>query len=96
MSGALRIPQAGEASSFADRVASALAERRPAMEPDGGGVDLVEVRAGVVTMRVVGSCVSCPSRPLSSGALERRLRERVPEVSGVRVMYPAPRTGRSS
>ncbi len=88
MTSALQIPHADEATSLAERVASALEELRVAMQPDGGGVELVEVKDGVVILRLVGSCLFYPSRAWSAGALERRLSERVPDVSCVKVVYP--------
>ena len=33
----------------------------PAMEADGGGVDLVSVNDGVVSVKFKGACLLCPS-----------------------------------
>ena len=82
------------AVSFADRVTAAIDELRVAMEPDGGGVEIVRVTADAVTLQLVGSCLFCPSRALSAGALERGLRERVPDLARVDILYPTPEAAR--
>ena len=58
---------------------------RPAMQADGGDVELVGVSPeGNVQIRFHGACVGCPSSHLTLQAgLERNLRERVPEVKSV-------------
>ena len=58
---------------------------RPAIQSDGGDVELVEVRDdGTVVLRFHGACVGCPSSNITlQTGLERQLRDRLPEVSGV-------------
>jgi len=58
---------------------------RPAIQADGGDVELVGVEPdGTVTLRFRGACVSCPSRNITlQGSIEHNLRERVPEVRAV-------------
>jgi len=58
---------------------------RPALQSDGGDVELVDVsNDGVVRVRFHGACVGCPSSSLTLQAgIERNLKERVPEVTGV-------------
>lgn len=34
---------------------------RPAMEADGGGIDLVSVQNGIVNIKFKGACLLCPS-----------------------------------
>lgn len=54
---------------------------RPALQADGGDVQLVDVVDGVVQLRLVGACHGCPCamQTLHNG-IERYLKERVPEV----------------
>lgn len=54
---------------------------RPALQADGGDVELVDVVDGVVQLRLVGACHGCPcaAETLHRG-IERYLKERVPEV----------------
>ena len=56
---------------------------RPAVQADGGDLELVEVtKDGVVTVRFHGACVGCPSSGLTLQAgIERTLQQ---HVSGVR------------
>jgi Fe-S cluster biogenesis protein NfuA len=58
---------------------------RPAVQADGGDIELVEVtRQGVVQIRFHGACHGCPSSHMTlQMGIERNLRERVPEVTQV-------------
>lgn len=66
------------------RIVPILARLRPALQTDGGSVELVDVVDGVVTIRLMGSCTDCASttRALRQG-LERAIRAEVPEITGV-------------
>jgi Fe-S cluster biogenesis protein NfuA len=60
---------------------------RPAVQADGGDLELVEldVEAGVVEVQLQGSCSSCAiSATTLQGGVERILRERLPWVTEVR------------
>ena len=74
-----------EAASLHQRVDQVLARIRPAVQSDGGDVELVEVTdAGVVKVRLHGACVGCPSATMTlKMGIERSVRERVPEVTAV-------------
>jgi Fe-S cluster biogenesis protein NfuA len=68
-----------------ESVELALNEIRPALEADGGDVELVEVSdQGVVKVRLTGACAGCPMgmQTLKLG-IEKQLKEKVPEVSEV-------------
>jgi Fe-S cluster biogenesis protein NfuA len=58
---------------------------RPAVQSDGGDLELVEVTDdGVVKIRLHGACVGCPSSTMTLHmGVERTLREKVPEVVAV-------------
>lgn len=68
-----------------ERVAEIIEAIRPAVQGDGGDIELVDVDAqGVVQLRLHGACVGCPSSTMTLAlGIERHLRERVPEVSEV-------------
>ena len=68
-----------------ERVEAVLGRIRPAVQSDGGDVELVEITAGnVVRVRLHGACVGCPSSQMTlTMGIERTLRENVPEVVGV-------------
>lgn len=65
-----------------ERVQAALDLIRPALQADGGDVELVEVcDDGVVKVRLVGACRGCPMSQLTlANGVERVLKEQVPEV----------------
>ena len=74
-----------EESSMKERVEQALDKVRPALQADGGDVELVEVGAnGVVKVRLKGACGGCPMSQLTlKMGIERVLRKEVPEVKAV-------------
>lgn len=69
-----------------DKVSETLEAIRPAVQADGGDVFLrdVDEATGVVTVELVGACVSCPAstQTLKAG-LERILKDRVEGVTAV-------------
>jgi Fe-S cluster biogenesis protein NfuA len=58
---------------------------RPAVQSDGGDLELVEVTAdGVVRIRLHGACVGCPSSSITlQVGIERNLKAHIPEVRAV-------------
>ncbi|MCH2145909.1 MAG: NifU family protein [Phycisphaerales bacterium] len=74
-----------EEQDLQSRVGGVLELMRPAIKEDGGDVELVDISPdGVVKIRFLGACIGCPSssHTLHQG-IERLLKERVPEVTGV-------------
>ena len=73
------------ASDTFDEVAAVIRQLRPAVQSDGGDIELVEVcEDGVVKVRLHGACIGCPSAALTlKMGVERTLRENVPEVTQV-------------
>lgn len=65
-----------------ERVEKALERIRPALQADGGDVELVEVTEdGVVKVKLVGACRGCPMSQLTlANGVERVVKEDVPEV----------------
>lgn len=66
-----------------ERVEEALQFIRPALQNDGGDIELVEVDegSGVVTVRLTGACGGCPMSQMTlKMGVERVLKEAVPEV----------------
>jgi Fe-S cluster biogenesis protein NfuA len=68
-----------------ERVQSVINLIRPAVQADGGDIELVDVSPqGVVQIRFHGACHGCPSSTMTlQMGIERNLRERVPEVRQV-------------
>lgn len=67
------------------RVEEALDEVRPALNADGGGVELIDVTVdGKVTVRLSGACGGCPMSQMTlKMGIEKTLKKRVPEVKEV-------------
>ncbi len=70
-----------------DRVEEALDSIRPALQADGGDVDLIDVdeEKGIVTVQLQGACSGCPSAQITLAmGVERAIKEKVPEIKEVR------------
>ena len=67
------------------QVAQVLELVRPALQADGGDLELVDVTEdGVVKVKMLGHCAGCPMSQMTiQGAVERTLKERIPEVKRV-------------
>ena len=79
---------AAESTADADlksRVEGAMNLVRPAIQADGGDVELVDVSAdGIVKIRFHGACCGCPSANMTlHGGIKRVLLEKVPQVRQV-------------
>ncbi|MDQ4124538.1 MAG: NifU family protein [Actinomycetota bacterium] len=71
-------------TSVEDRVREALEAIRPAIQMDGGDIELVGIHEGTVTVRLLGTCEACPISPVTlRHGVERVLRERVPGITDV-------------
>ena len=68
-----------------NEVRQALENIRPALQADGGDVELVEVTEdGVVRVRLQGACQGCPMATMTvKETIERMLKEQVPGVAEV-------------
>ncbi|ANY65248.1 NifU family protein [Paenibacillus algorifonticola] len=68
-------------STMYDEVLDVLDKLRPFLQRDGGDVELVDVEDGIIKLRLMGACGSCPSSTITLKAgIERALLE---EVEGV-------------
>jgi len=70
-----------------EKVEAALEKIRPALQADGGDVELVDVNDGVVKVRLTGACAGCPMSTMTLKAgVERIVKEEVPEVKEVQAV----------
>ncbi len=61
--------------SYEAAVEELLDTIRPAMQADGGDVELVSIEGGTVSVRLKGMCLLCPSASLTlKDGIERTLR----------------------
>jgi len=77
-------PSAG--GSVKEQVADLIAARiRPAIQMDGGDIELVDVNErGVVSVRLRGACAGCPgARMTLKMGVERTLKQVIPQVTEV-------------
>ncbi len=55
---------------------------RPSLHADGGDVELVDIKDGIVSVRLTGACSGCPLSTLTlKNGIERLLKE---EIAGVK------------
>lgn len=80
------MPDSDTTTDARSRIEAALDEIRPALQFDGGDVELLDWSedTGVVTISMVGACHGCSMSSVTLQAgLERIVKERVPEVKAV-------------
>lgn len=67
------------------RVAAVIETLRPMAQSDGGDIELVDVdEDGIVTVRLLGACIGCPSASMTlKMGIERNLKNQIPEVTRV-------------
>ncbi|WP_202406273.1 NifU family protein [Pontibacillus yanchengensis] len=71
-----------------DQVQEVLNKLRPFLLRDGGDVELVDVDEGIVRLRLMGACGSCPSSTITLKAgIERALVEEVPGIREVEQVF---------
>ena len=67
-----------------DKVEKVLEEIRPALQADGGDVELVGVEDGVVKVRLRGACAGCPMSQMTlQMGIEKKLKAAVPGIKRV-------------
>ncbi len=65
-------------------VQSVLNRIRPALQADGGDVELVDVQGGVVKVRLTGACGGCPMATITlKNGIEAALKDEIPSVERV-------------
>ncbi len=67
-----------------EQVAAVIDGIRPALQADGGDVELVGVEDGVVSVRLLGACGGCPMATVTlRDGIARAIMEEVPGVRQV-------------
>ena len=68
-----------------EEVLKVLETVRPALQADGGDVELVDVTAdGIVKVRLKGACGSCPMSTMTlKMGIERAMKDQIPAVKEV-------------
>ncbi|KJS15224.1 MAG: nitrogen fixation protein NifU [Peptococcaceae bacterium BRH_c4b] len=67
-----------------EKVQAALDKVRPALQRDGGDVELVDVTDGVVKVKLKGACGGCPMSTMTlKMGIERTIKQEIPEIKEV-------------
>ena len=57
---------------------------RPSLQADGGDVELVDVKEGVVSLKLTGACAGCPMSAMTlKNGIERTLKQEIPDIKEV-------------
>ncbi|WP_050182950.1 NifU family protein [Domibacillus robiginosus] len=79
--------QTQEQEMFSE-VQEVLDKLRPFLLRDGGDCELVDIEDGIVKLRLLGACGSCPSSTITLKAgIERALLEEVPGIVEVEQVF---------
>ena len=72
-----------------EKVEAVLDDIRPALQADGGDIELVDVtRDGIVKVRLTGACGGCPMSTMTlKMGVERQLKKSIPEVKSVEQVF---------
>jgi Fe-S cluster biogenesis protein NfuA len=67
-----------------EKVQIVLDKVRPNLQADGGDVELVDVKNGIVKIKLTGHCAGCPMSQMTlKNGIERILKQELPEVKQV-------------
>ncbi|MEJ2047391.1 MAG: NifU family protein [Dehalococcoidia bacterium] len=67
-----------------DKVEAVLDQIKPALQADGGDVELVDVTDGLVKLKLTGACSGCPMSAITlKMGIERALKQQIPEIKEV-------------
>ncbi len=67
-----------------EKIQETINKIRPVLQADGGDVELVDYKDGVVTVRLQGACAGCAMAQMTlKNGIERLLKQEIPEVKSV-------------
>lgn len=67
-----------------EKIELALDKIRPALQADGGDVELVDVEDGVVKVKLTGACGGCPMSQMTlKMGIEKALKKDIPDIKEV-------------
>jgi Fe-S cluster biogenesis protein NfuA len=72
-----------------EKVSAVIEKVRPALQGDGGDIELVDVLAEekAVLVRLKGACFGCPMSTFTiKGYVEQVIKEEIPEINEVRLV----------
>jgi Fe-S cluster biogenesis protein NfuA len=67
-----------------EKVEQVLEKIRPALVADGGNVEVVDVKDGIVSVKLTGACSGCPMSTITlKNGIERLLKEEIADIKEV-------------
>ena len=67
-----------------EKVEQVLEKIRPTLVADGGNVELVDVKDGIVSVKLTGACSGCPMSTMTlKNGIERLLKEEIADIKEV-------------
>jgi len=67
-----------------EKVAKVIEKIRPRLQEDGGDIQLLDVKGGVVKVRLQGACAGCPMAQMTlKNFVEAMIKKEVPEIKSV-------------
>lgn len=67
-----------------EQVEAVLAKIRPTLKADGGDIELIDVKDGIVQVALTGACSGCPMSQMTlKHGVEKVLKEALPEIKAV-------------
>jgi Fe-S cluster biogenesis protein NfuA len=67
-----------------EQIGAVLAKVRPTLRADGGDIELIDVKDGVVQVCLTGACQGCPMSEMTlKQGVEKALKEALPEIKAV-------------
>ena len=68
-----------------EKVNDVLEQIRPSLQADGGDVELIDIKDGVVEVELQGACAGCPMSEMTlKMGIEKELKKQIPEVKEVK------------
>jgi len=73
-----------EGEPVKEKVQEILNNIRPSLQADGGDVELVDVKEGIVSLRLKGACAGCPMSTMTlKNGIERVLKQEISDIKEV-------------
>ena len=70
-----------------DEVEKVMEKIRPALRADRGGIELIDVKDGIVKVKLQGACAGCPLSEITlKGFVEDTIKRNVPGIEKVEVV----------
>ncbi len=80
-----------EEMTLLEKVEKSIDGIRPALQRDGGDVELVGIEDGIVKVKMAGACHGCPMAAMTlQMGIERKVKQDVPEIKAVQAVSGLP------